>query len=228
MALLVDRNPRRSAPPQSFRKLNCAMPPFIANLIRKRAMKTGKGRGLFRRVARSSREWGDYLRLWGGLYECGDQPTINLGCNITDPYLVRIGNNVSLSACTLLGHDAIVALVNRAQGTKLDSVGFIDIRDNSFVGHGAIVMPNVRIGPNAVVAAGSVVTKDVPPGTVVGGSPAKVIGSFDEMVERLKRRSASYPWIGLIEGREGSFDPELEPTLQRMRQKHFFESDPSC
>lgn len=190
-------------------------------------MKTGKGRNLFRRVARSSREWGDYLRLWGGFYSCGDQPTINVGCNITDPYLVRIGNNVSLSSCTLLGHDGIVALVNRAQGTKLDSVGFIDIRDNSFVGHGAIVMPNVRIGPNSVVAAGSVVTKDVPPGTVVGGSPAKVIGSFDEMVDRLRRRSASYPWIGLIEARQGPFDPELEPTLQRMRQKHFFEGEPN-
>jgi acetyltransferase-like isoleucine patch superfamily enzyme len=203
------------------------MPPFIANLIRKRAMKTGKGRGLFRRIARSGCEWGDYLRLWGGLYACGDKPSINVGCNIADPYLVRIGNNVRLSSCTLLGHDGVVNLVNLAQGTKLDSVGFIDIRDNSFVGHGAIVMPNVRIGPNSVVAAGSVVTKDVPPGSVVGGNPAKVIGSFDDMVDRLKRRSASYPWIGLIEGRQGEFDLELEPILQRMRQKHFFEGEPN-
>ena len=203
------------------------MPPFIANLIRKVAMKTGKGRGLFRRTAPCGREWGDYLRLWGGLYACGDQPSINVGCNIVDPYLLRIGNNVRLSSCTLLGHDGVVNLVNRAQGTKLDSVGPIDICDNSFVGHGAIVMPNVRIGPNSVVAAGSVVTKDVPPGTVVGGNPAKVIGSFEDMVERLKRRSASYPWIGLVEGREGEFDPELEPTLERMRQEHFFEGDPA-
>ncbi len=203
------------------------MPPFIANFIRRRAMKTGKGRNLFRRVSRSSREWGDFISKWGGLYSCGATPTINIGCNITDPYLVRIGNNCSLSACTLLGHDAIVHLVNREQGLKLDAVGFIDIRDNSFIGHGAIVMPNVRIGPNSVVAAGSVVTKDVPPGTVVGGAPAKVIGSYDEMVERLKKRSASYPWIGLIEKREGSFDPAMEPTLRKMRTKHFFESDGS-
>jgi acetyltransferase-like isoleucine patch superfamily enzyme len=203
------------------------MHPFIANLIRKYAMRTGRGRRFFRRVASSGREWGDYLRLWGGLYACGDEPSINVGCNIADPYLVRIGNNVRLSACTLLCHDGVVNLVNQAQGTKLDSVGFIDIRDNSFVGHGVIVMPNVRIGPNSVVAAGSVVTKDVPPGTVVGGNPAKVIGSFDEMVERLKQRSASYPWISLIERRHGEFDPELEPTLQRVLQKHFFECDPS-
>ena len=203
------------------------MSSLIANLIRKRAMKTGKGRYMFRRLVRSSREWGDYLRLWGGLYACGDQPTINVGCNIADPYLVRIGNNVTLSSCTLLGHDGVVAMVNRARGTKFDSVGFIDIRDNSFVGHGAIVLPNVRIGPNAVVAAGAVVTKDVAPGTIVGGIPAQVICTFDDLVDRLRRRSASYPWIGLIEGRQGSFDPELEPTLQRMRQRHFFESDSS-
>lgn len=199
------------------------MPPFIENFIRRRAMKTGKGRNMFRRIARSSQEWGEYMRKWGGLYACGTTPTINVGCNITDPYLVRIGNNCALSACTLLGHDAVVHLINRAQGTKLDAVGAIDIRDNCFIGHGAIIMPNVTIGPNSVVAAGSVVTKDVPPGTLVGGAPAKVIGAFDDMVERLKKRSAAYPWIGLIEQRAGSYDPELEPQLRRMRQQHFFE-----
>ncbi len=191
-------------------------------------MRTGKGRDLFRRVARSSREWGDYVAKWGGLYACGTTPTINVGCNITDPYLVRIGNNCALSACTLLGHDAVVHIVNREQGLKLDSVGCIDIRDNSFIGHGAIIMPNVRIGPNSVVAAGSVVTKDVPPNTIVGGAPAKAIGSYDEMVERLKKRSESYPWIGLIEQRAGAFDPMLEPKLRRMRVRHFFESDPQA
>ena len=204
------------------------MPPFIANYIRRRAMSTGKGRDLFRRIASSSREWGEYLSKWGGLYSCGSTPTINIGCNITDPYLVRIGNNCALSACTLLGHDAVVHLINRAQGLKLDAVGFIDIRDNCFIGHGAIIMPNVRIGPNSVVAAGAVVTKDVPPGTLVGGTPAKVIGNFDDMVERLKKRSAAYPWIDLIEKREGSYDPALEPELRRLRQKHFFESDPAA
>ncbi len=166
------------------------------------------------------------MSKWGGLYSCGTTPTINVGCNITDPYLVRIGNNCALSACTLLGHDAVVHIVNRERGLKLDSVGFIDIRDNSFIGHGAIVMPNVRIGPNAVVAAGSVVTKDVLPNTIVGGAPAKVIGSYDEMVERLKKRSASYPWIELIEQREGSFDAALEPRLREMRVKHFYGGEP--
>lgn len=44
----------------------------------------------------------------------------------------------------------------------------------------------VKIGPNAIVAAGSVVVKDVPEGTVVGGNPARVIGSFGTLKKREK------------------------------------------
>jgi len=67
-------------------------------------------------------------------------------------------------------------MLNRAYGVKLDSVGKIDIRDNVFVGYGAIVMPNVTIGPNAIVAAGAVVMRgDYPDNSLIAGNPAKVI-----------------------------------------------------
>jgi acetyltransferase-like isoleucine patch superfamily enzyme len=199
---------------------------LIKNYIRQKTLRTGKWVSIYRRfVAQSSQEWGEYMARWGGLNSCGSDVVINIGCNITDPYLVRIGNNVTLSACTLLGHDAVVRVVNKARGLKLDSVGPIEIKDNSFIGHGAIVMPNVCIGPNSVVAAGSVVTKDVPPGVVVGGVPATYICTFDEMVNRLKRRSAAYPWIDLIEKRIGAYDPDLEPQLRAMRVKHFYPHD---
>ena len=45
-------------------------------------------------------------------------------------------------------------------------------------------MPNVRIGSNVIVAAGSIITKDVPSGMIVAGCPAKVIGSFDELIKK--------------------------------------------
>lgn len=45
----------------------------------------------------------------------------------------------------------------------------------------------MKIGPNAIVAAGSVVVKDVPEGTVVGGNPARVIGSFWDVKEKRER-----------------------------------------
>lgn len=52
-------------------------------------------------------------------------------------------------------------------------------------------MYNVKIGPNAIVAAGSVVVKNVEPGTIVGGNPAKVIGQFDNLVN--KRKHLPFP-----------------------------------
>ena len=63
-------------------------------------------------------------------------------------------------------------------------LGCIEIMDNVFIGSGVKIMPNVRIGPNAIVASGAIVTKDVPEGTVVAGVPARVIGSFDDMMKK--------------------------------------------
>jgi len=57
------------------------------------------------------------------------------------------------------------------------------IEPHVWVGAGCIVLPGVRLGPNAVVAAGSTVTRDVPPYTLVGGVPAKVIRRLDEAPE---------------------------------------------
>lgn len=62
--------------------------------------------------------------------------------------------------------------------------------DNVFIGTNVTILNNVKIGPNAIVAAGAVVTKDVPQNTVVGGVPARKICSFDEY---LSKREAGYP-----------------------------------
>ena len=115
-----------------------------------------------------------------------------------------------------------MSVLNNAHGTKLDAVGFADIRDNCFIGMGAIVMLNTMIGPNSVVAAGSLVTEDLPPGMLVGGLPAKVICSTAEQMERLKRRSDASPWIALIETRDGPYGAALEPALVRQRVNHFY------
>ena len=60
-----------------------------------------------------------------------------------------------------------------------------------FIGSNTTILNNVRIGPNAIIAAGSIVNKDVPPNSVVAGVPARVIGSFDEYVQ--KRKKQYYP-----------------------------------
>ena len=58
---------------------------------------------------------------------------------------------------------------------KVVNKGKITIESDAWIGAGAIILPNVTIGRGAVVAAGAVVTKDVPPYTVVAGVPAKEI-----------------------------------------------------
>ncbi|MFN2628822.1 MAG: hypothetical protein ABR569_09335 [Gaiellaceae bacterium] len=51
------------------------------------------------------------------------------------------------------------------------------IEDGAWIGHGAIILPGRKIGRGAIVGAGSVVTRDVAPLEIVGGNPARVIGS---------------------------------------------------
>lgn len=60
-----------------------------------------------------------------------------------------------------------------------ERVGCIEVMDNSFIGNGAIVMYDVRIAENNIIAAGSVVTKSTEPNSVYAGVPARKIGTFD-------------------------------------------------
>lgn len=172
-------------------------------------------------------EWADYLRLHGQFRSIGKNVSINLDATITDPPYVRIGNNVSLSTCSLIGHDGVVAVLYDAYGARVDAVGKIDIRDNVFIGYGAIILSGVTIGPDAVVAAGAVVTSDVPSGTIVAGVPAKPIGKVDALLVKLQERTETYPWAELIKNRDGGFDARIEPELVRQRVAYFYDVDAS-
>ncbi|MHC8299325.1 acyltransferase [Pseudomonas sp. ZS1P83] len=192
------------------------------------AKTTGHGTSLYKKFCKpDGYEWAKHMVRWGGLHSIGKGVWINPAANITDPSLVRLGNNVGLSCCTLFGHDGIVGLLEVRYGKKLDSVGAIDIRDNCFIGYGSIIMPRVTIGPDSIVAAGAVVVKDVPPGVVVAGNPAKVICTMEEVLAKVEERSATYPWIDLIRQRSGVYDPALEPKLIAMRAQHFFGEQPN-
>jgi len=68
----------------------------------------------------------------------------------------------------------------------------ITIKDNCFIGARAIIMPGVTIGPNSVVGAGAVVTKNVPPNSVVAGVPAKVMMSVNDYAERCLKTTPEY------------------------------------
>lgn len=173
----------------------------------------------------SGEEYANYLRKWGKFYAIGEHCAIYPYTNITDPEYVLIGNNVRLSNCTVLGHDASVVMLNRAFGTNLDRVGKVVLNDNVFVGHGAIILPGVTVGPNAIVAAGAVVSKDVPENSVVAGVPARVIGDVDLLVKKLELETKKVPWYSLIIERGNCFDPKIEPQLKELRVKYFFSQD---
>ena len=111
---------------------------------------------------------------------------------------VEIGNDCVLTGCAIIGHDAAPALfvpelwsedILRRRSLFQPTV----IRDRCFIGFGAIVLCGRTIGPGAIVAAGAVVTKDVPPGMVVAGNPAKIIGSVEEFAARHTAQCREHP-----------------------------------
>jgi acetyltransferase-like isoleucine patch superfamily enzyme len=196
---------------------------ILKKLLKRLAFKTGKFKALYLRLCKpEASEYVAYLKTHGRLHAIGENCLIWPYTNITDPEYLRIGNNVVLTACTILGHDGSVAMLNKAYDLRLDSVGKVDIRDNVFIGHGAIILPGVTIGPNSIVGAGSVVTKDVETGDIVGGVPARRIGRVDDLVAKLKLQTENVPWGHLIAKRGSAFDPQLEPELIEMRVKYFF------
>jgi len=202
------------------------MKQLLRRFARHLAFAHGKAEWLYRRLCNpAGEEWAAYLKRRGRLHAMGEHCSVQQNVTITDPAFVRLGDNVRLSGCTLFGHDGSVNMINRAYGLRIDRVGKIDIRDNVFIGHGAIVLPGVTIGPNAIVAAGAVVTGDVAPHSVYAGVPARRICDIRAMVERMAATSERYPWHALIEQRDGAYDPSLEPALQRMRVEHFFGRD---
>lgn len=88
------------------------------------------------------------------------------------PQWVSIGNNVQLGTrCMILAHMHTLPPGNSA----LKNYVSVRIEDDTYIGPGAIILPNVRIGRGAVVTAGSVVSRSVPPGIMVQGNPAKPV-----------------------------------------------------
>ena len=196
---------------------------LMAKALRALALRNPRHDGLYRRLGRpGGHEWAQMLRERGDFFAMGRDCYIEPYAQIYDRDYIRIGSNVRITNCTILGHDGTVNMINRALGLRLDSVGKIDIRDNVYIGYGVIILPGVTIGPNAIVSAGSVVRADVLEGDVVAGVPAKRCGRFDMTVEMLKVKNRAYPWRHLIEQRNSEFDPEIEPELIRLRVQYFY------
>jgi acetyltransferase-like isoleucine patch superfamily enzyme len=112
---------------------------------------------------------------YGKHLSIGKKVFINFNCTLLGLGGIIIEDNV------LIGPEAkILSEGHPLSPTERQSLipGKVHIKQNAWIGAGATILPGISIGENAVVAAGSVVTKDVPANTVVAGIPAKIIKSI--------------------------------------------------
>lgn len=107
----------------------------------------------------------------------GKNVFINSGCKFQDQGGINIGDG------SLIGHNVVIATLNHSMDASKRANIIpkpVVIGKNVWIGSSSTITPGVRIGDGAVIAAGSVVTKDVASYSLVGGVPAKKIKSLDK------------------------------------------------
>jgi Acetyltransferase (isoleucine patch superfamily) len=132
----------------------------------------------------------------------------------SEPYLVSIGDETLISpGVSFITHDA-GTWVFRTEHPLAGRFGRITIGTRVYIGLRSILLPGITIGDRAIVAAGSVVTKDVPAGTVVAGVPARVIGTVDEY---MRKTLEQYP---LLEAPPPGRNRTAEELRQQLEERY--------
>ena len=130
-------------------------------------------------IGQNSTIWPPFYCSYGKNTYLGDHVFLSYMCTILDNNEVRIGNHVMIGPTVQIytaAHD--LQVVARNQGWEVAKP--IVIEENVWIGGGAILLPGVKIGRNAVVGAGAVVSRNVPADTVVAGNPATVIREIEQ------------------------------------------------
>jgi acetyltransferase-like isoleucine patch superfamily enzyme len=117
---------------------------------------------------------------------------IGTGCRIleyigaTEPWMVTIGNRVTVTKdVTFITHDGSGYHVRDDRGRRYRYAP-IAVGSDVFIGTRTIILPGVRIGDGAIIGAGTVLTRSVPPRVVVAGNPARIIRSRDEFDDAVR------------------------------------------
>ena len=131
-------------------------------------------------VIREENVIGDYFRIW-------NNSTIDYGCHIGNN--VKIHNKVYVGQFSVIEDDVFLApgvtLANDIHPGCPDALKCMrgpNIKKGAQIGINVCILPRVIIGENAVIGAGSVVTKDVPARMVAYGNPARVVGKVEDIV----------------------------------------------
>jgi acetyltransferase-like isoleucine patch superfamily enzyme len=109
---------------------------------------------------------------YGKNTKIGKKVFINFDCTFLDLGGITIDDNVMLAPKVSLLSEGHPASADQRQTL---TAGKIHIKQNAWIGANATILQGVTVGENSVVAAGSVVSKDVPDNVIVGGTPAKII-----------------------------------------------------
>jgi acetyltransferase-like isoleucine patch superfamily enzyme len=114
--------------------------------------------------------------------------------------LIIIGEGfISAPGSIILSHDASTITHTGKSRVEKTIIG-----NNVFLGANAVILPGVKVGDGSIIGAGAVVTKDVPPGTVVGGNPAKVITTVDAYVKKCADRNVLYDITDAVKKKHGT------------------------
>ena len=127
-------------------------------------------------VIREQNTIGDHLRVW-------NNSTIDYGCVVGSNVLIHC--DVYVAQFTIIEDDVFLApgvmIANDRHPICRDCMKGPTIKRGARIGINATLLPEIVVGEQALVGAGAVVTHDVPPGAVVVGNPARVIGASDQL-----------------------------------------------
>ena len=164
----------------------------------------------------------EYFRKQGAQIgkDCSIIPT-ELG---TEPYLVKIGNHVTIArGVKFITHDG-GAWIFRDEIPDIQVFGTIIIEDNCVIGRDAILMPNIKIAKNSIIAAGSVVISDIPENSIAMGVPARVLGSVQKYKEKcLARWEVQKPPEDIIEQGRNVWNSKHRKEYREKLKKHLIE-----
>lgn len=166
----------------------------------------------------SKSQYQNYLRTIG--------VEIGKGCDIdktayfgSEPWLIAIGNNTRITrGVQFITHDGGLWTLRHMEVIGKEDVkyGNIVIGSNCNISWNVTIMPNVKIGNNVVVAAGAIVTKDIPDNTVWGGVPARQIETIEEYAEKIK--CDCVPTYSMTQQEKQAYLKENKPSLFRLPQ----------
>lgn len=134
---------------------------------------------------------------WGGLHvHFGSNVYANFNLTLVDDTHIYVGD------CTMFGPNVVLATAGHPLLPELREKGYqynapIHIGKNCWFGAGVIVVPGITIGDNAVIGAGSIVTKDIPSNCVAVGNPCRVLRGINEHDREYYFKNRKIDWNAL-------------------------------